>query len=205
LRIPCIFLFFVINKKIFTFIVRYQTQEIMRKILLILFSILSISLFAQTPKIVVAAAKGNIKKVTNCIKKGDINAKSRTKWSALAYAVNRNDLPMTQLLLENNADVNTRINTRETPLLLAAKYNYTEIAALLLKYNADAMAVDIIRFTPLHWAAKNGNKKLIELLLTAGADINAQNVSSRTVLDLAKPSVKKYLISKGAKKSNELL
>jgi ankyrin repeat protein len=177
----------------------------MKKTLLVFFSVLSISLFAQTPKIVVAAAKGNIKKVTNLIKKGCVNDKSRTKWSALAYAVNRNDLPMTQLLLENNADVNTRINTRETPLLIAAKYNFTEVAALLIKHNANIMAVDIIRFTPLHWAAKNGNKELINLLLEAEADINAQNVSGRTALDLAKPAIKKYLISKGAKYSKELL
>ena len=176
-----------------------------KRTFLVLFSLIMVFVSAQTPKIVVAAAKGDIKKVKNRIKKDGINAKSRTQWFALAYAVNRNDIEMTQMLLENNANVNLRINTKETPLLLAAKYNFNKIALLLIKNKADVQSIDIIQFTPMHWAAKNGNKQLVNLLLEAGANINATNVGGRTPLDLANSKIINYLKEKGAKKGSELL
>ena len=175
-------------------------------LLLILFAIQTSFGQHKTPRIVIAASKGKISDVKTYIKRGDdINATSRTHWSALAYAVNKNNYKLTELLLEKGADVNSRINTKETVLLLAAKYSYTQIAILLLEHHANVEAKDIIEFRAMHWAAKSNNKELIIKLLEFGANINAKNVQGRTPLDMANPNIKKFLQSKGAKTGKELI
>jgi len=179
----------------------------MKNILLsfILFSFIFANAQSSTPEIVNYAAKKNIGKVQWCIKKGhDINAKSRSKWTALAYAVKNKDYKMVKILLENDANTEIYISTRETPLLLACKYNYTNIAKLLIQYKADVKFEDIVEFTSLQWAAKYGNKELVELLLANGAEINHKNVNGRTALDVAATNISGYLKSKGAKTGKQL-
>lgn len=172
---------------------------------LLLVSFIFITAQTKTPEIVTAAAKKNIGKVKKCIRKGnDVNAKSRSKWSALSYAVKNNDLIMAKLLLEHGANVDITINTKESPLLMAAKYNNARMAKLLIQNSADVNFKDIMQFTVVHWAAKNGNKELLDLLLSNGAKINARNINGRSPLDVAKPNVKSYLKEKGAKTGKEL-
>ena len=172
---------------------------------LLLVSFILLNAQTKTPEIVTAAAKKNIGKVKKCIRKGDnINAKSRSKWSALSYSVKNNDLIMAKLLLENGADVDITINTKESPLLMSAKYNNSRIAKLLIQNGADVNFKDIMKFTVVHWAAKNGNTDLLNLLLSNGANINARNINGRSPLDVAKPNVKNYLKDKGAKTGKQL-
>jgi len=158
-------------------------------------------------KFIAFAANGELEKVENYIKKEiNINAKNKSKWTALAYACKYNHIEIVKLLIDNGADVNIAVNTGSTPLHIALNGGNTEIAEYLIENNADINVKDIMGMSALAWAAKQGDLELVIFLVKNGADINSQNVNSRTVLDVAtNNNVKIYLRTKGAKTSEQLL
>ena len=99
----------------------------------------------------------------------------------LYQAVERQNLEITSLLLENNADPNILSSNNRTPLFLAKT---KELAELLLEYGASPNELDNHYFTPLHLAYNN--EDVAKLLLEYGADINGQNILGRTPLDMVR-------------------
>lgn len=180
------------------------------KFFLLSFLIISQLGFSQrktTFPLVTAAAKGNLGHVKSYIKKGeDINQKNRSRWTALAYAVKFDHFDIVRYLVENGADINQTVNTGETPLQIALKNGKNNIAKYLVSQKADVNKADVMKMPPLAWAVKDGNIEKVKFLIENGANVNQQNISGRTPLDMCDNSkVKKYLISKGAKLSQNLL
>ena len=62
----------------------------------------------------------------------------------------------------------------------------------------------VIPCTPLHIAAKSSEEKWVALLLEKGAHPNVKNRKGQTPLDMAGKKIADLLISKGAKKGNDL-
>ncbi len=180
------------------------------KIFLLSFLVISQLAFAQkksTYPLVTAAAKGDLSKVKSYVKKGEnINQKNRARWTALAYAVKFDHMDIVKYLIENGADINQTVNTGETPLQIALKNGKYNIAKYLVSQKADVNKPDMMNMPPLAWAVKDANMEKVKFLVENGANVNQQNISGRTPLDMCEDyKLKQYLISKGAKLSQDLL
>jgi len=182
------------------------------KVRILILSLLVVSQigFSQrktTFPLVTAAAKGDLGRVKTYIRKGeDINQKNRARWTALAYAVKFDHIDIVKYLIENGADINETVNTGETPLQIALKNGKYNIAKYLVSKNADVNKPDVMKMPPLAWAVKDANMEKVKFLVENGANINQQNISGRTPLDMCENyKIKQYLISKGAKLSQDLL
>jgi len=173
----------------------------------ILITQLGFSQRKTTFPLVNAAAKGDLGKVKSYVKKGeDINQKNRARWTALAYAIKFDHFDVVKYLIENGADINETVNTGETPLQIALKNGKYNIAKYLVSKKADVNKADIMKMSPFAWAVKDANMEKVKFLIENGANVNQQNISGRTPLDMCDNfKIKKYLISKGAKTSQDLL
>ncbi|MFH2142491.1 MAG: ankyrin repeat domain-containing protein [Bacteroidota bacterium] len=158
-------------------------------------------------KFITYAAKGDIEKVENFVKKVvNIDVKNKGRWTALAYASKYGHIEVVMFLIDQGAEVNLTVNTGSTPFQIAVQHNQMEIANYLITKDADVNHKDITGMSSLAWASKNGDIKMIEFLIDKGADVNSVNINARSVLDHAtSPEVISLLKSYGAKKSNEML
>src|SRR5438128_1826874 len=104
----------------------------------------------------------------------DVNATLGDGSTALHWAVYRDDLEMTQLLLKAGANVKAATRLGElTPLFMAAKNGNAAIIESLLKAGADAKSANSAGTTPLMLAAASGMVSAVSVLLDGGADVNA--------------------------------
>jgi ankyrin repeat protein len=94
--------------------------------------------------------------------------------TALHYAVQRDDLELTRLLLSAGADVAAATREGITPLALAATNGSARMTAILLEAGANPNTVLPEGETILMTAARTGRPEVLELLLKQGADINAR-------------------------------
>lgn len=97
--------------------------------------------------------------------------------TALHYAVEKNNIELVKLLLENGADPNLKNEDDCTPVIIAAQEGYDKIVSLLIRFNADLNIVDATGSTALHYAAARGSigNKVLPLLLQEGLNPNVQN------------------------------
>ncbi len=124
-----------------------------------------------------AAAEGHSEVVRLLIERGaDAKAISNTGYSALAFAVNKNDAASVKALLAAGASPNFTLPDGSSLLIAAAAFRSNEAAIALVEGSADVKAADRRGNTPLHTAAQNGAIELVKRLLAAGADPNARNL-----------------------------
>jgi ankyrin repeat protein len=92
----------------------------------------------------------------------------------LLYAIDRHDLKLAQLLLENGALINLKAldSKGESPLILSVKKGFADIALYLLEKGADVNGTDYLGNTSLHYAAFYNDSLMAEILLSHGADAN---------------------------------
>ncbi len=93
--------------------------------------------------------------------------------TALHWAVHRDDLEVTQLLLEAGANANAINDFGVMPMSLAATNRNASIVRTLLDAGANADAALLTGETVLMRAAHSGDLEVVESLLEHGADINA--------------------------------
>jgi uncharacterized protein len=94
--------------------------------------------------------------------------------AALVWAVSRNDLEMTDLLLRAGANVKSANEFGATPLYAAAAEAGLPMAEKLLAAGADPNAGLLSGETPLMQAARRGDVGTVHALLAAKADPNAK-------------------------------
>ena len=125
--------------------------------------------------------------------KDSINMADNTGRTALIYAVNINDLPLTQALIAAGAKTTPRANQANllnTVLLMATSQQTPSLAivkALLqapdIKDSINLQSSD--GWTPLMWAAYEGNLPIIQALLAAGAKTTPQATANSFRSDTA--------------------
>lgn len=123
----------------------------------------------------------------------NVNSEDRIRSRPIELALDRDDMAVTELLLESGADV-------LYPGLLRYSVNWGSPEALALLLNAGANpSIDI---GGLHAAGRNNDIVALEALLTAGADINARHSYGETpiftALPNAQPSIIRRMIEVGA-------
>lgn len=136
------------------------------------------------PAIVDAAMKGDLKTVRSLARQADsLTAAHPDGMTALHWAVQRRDLPMTDLLLDAGADPTLANRTGAKPLYLAAQNGDAAIIARLLEAGEDANAILTAEGeTVLMLTAYTGNPAAVKLLLERGADANATQGRGQTAL-----------------------
>ena len=123
----------------------------------------------------------------------------------LMDAVNKGNLEVAKLLLENGADVDARDNLGDTICINVAGKGNLEVIKLLLENGADVNAKGMFSPTPLMNAVREENLEVIKLLLKKGADVNVKHGFSNqiTALDIARKKgnekIINLLINAGAK------
>ena len=131
---------------------------------------------AATSEVADAARRGDRKAVQAALaRKADVNATQIDGSSALHWAVERDDVEMTDLLLRAGARVGARTREGVTPLQLAAVNGSAPLIDRLLKAGADPnAAITATGDTALMMAARTGKTEAIRILLEAGANVNAK-------------------------------
>jgi len=151
-----------------------------------------------------AAEKGDLKAVKSLLREGgDVDAAQPDGMTALHWAVERNDLDMTNALLAAHADYHLTNRTGVRPLYLAAMNGNAPVLARLLDAGEDANAVltgegeSVLMLT-----AYTGNVAAVKVLLDRGAHVNTQQFHGQTALMWAASEghtdVVKLLLAHGA-------
>jgi ankyrin repeat protein len=162
---------------------------------------------AAAPKSDVADAamrgdKGAIQTLVQ--QKADVNAQQIDGTSALHWAVQANDLQLTDLLLRNGAKASAANKAGATPLLLATQNGNAAMIERLLAGGADPNApMTKTGDTALMMAARTGKTDAVKALLDHGAKINAAETWGGTTalmwaVSERHPDVAKMLIERGA-------
>ena len=108
-------------------------------------------------------------------RKADVNAAQVDGTTALHWAVEHDDLEMTDLLIRGGARVAARTREGVTPIQLAAINGNGRMLDRLLKAGADPNS-QLTRAgdTALMMAARTGNTEAVRVLVESGANVNAK-------------------------------
>ena len=101
----------------------------------------------------------------------DLEETDQDGWSVLFHAVNNNNLPFVDCLLEKGANPNKTDHAGRTPLLVSVAVNSLEIVQSLIKSGADLEKRDSEHWTGLLAACYLGHTPLVRALLSAGVSI----------------------------------
>ncbi len=135
------------------------------------------------------------------------NLRNKFGDTILTYAtlMQRHDIMAS--ILSQGANPNLANNSGYEPLRIAIELNDYKSVQLLIESKADINHVDQYQKTYLMQAVKTGFLPIIDLLITNNIDINAIDNQGNSALDIAinnhKNIIAKFLIKKGAKKSQE--
>jgi ankyrin repeat protein len=152
-----------------------------------------------------AAMRGDKSAVQALVaKKADVNGAQVDGSTALHWAVQANDLELTDLLLRAGARVSVANQSGATPMLLAATNGNAAILERLIQAGADPNApISETGNTALMMAARTGKADAAKVLLDHGAHVNAKETwGGTTALMWAAaerhPGVVKLLVERGA-------
>ncbi len=143
---------------------------------------------ARDSRVADAAMNGDREAVRTLVAaKADVQAPQGDGMTALHWAVYRDDLKLTQLLLDAGADVKAATrNGAVTPLFLACENGSANVISALLAAGADANSTNANGTTALMIAAASGSVDAAKVLLDKGAKIDAkESASGQTALIFA--------------------
>lgn len=167
---------------------------------LLLVGILTLpSLVAYAGAIHDAAKRGDAAAVAAALDAGvDVN-ESDGRATALYYAVTKQHLETTRLLLARGAEVNAA-SSWGAPIINAAWNGDVEILRLLIQHGANPNS-EFKTETALHLAAQRGHLECAKLLVEAGADVNALTKFREPPIHFAKKkgheTLVRYFLSNG--------
>lgn len=184
----------------------------MKKFLITLLSLISISAHAQTTETTLselqeAIERNDAARVAYLFreKRMDPNFYLPNGDTPLVYAIRTDAMKTVNLVMLRHRALNVKIPSLrgETPLMLAAIKGDVDLAQTLLFMGADVNVN--FGWTALHYAAASGQKPMIELLLKNGAEVNAVTERQVTPLYMAARSLARdavdALLAAGADKT----
>ena len=184
----------------------------MKKFVITLLSLISISAHAQTTETTLselqeAIERNDAARVAYLFreKRIDPNFYLPNGDTPLVYAIRTDAMKTVNLVMLRHRALNVKIPSLrgETPLMLAAIKGDVDLAQTLLFMGADVNVN--FGWTALHYAAASGQKPMIELLLKNGAEVNAVTERQVTPLYMAARSLARdavdALLAAGADKT----
>jgi ankyrin repeat protein len=136
----------------------------------------SVAAHAATADVADAAKRGDRAAVQAALaRKADVNLAQPDGTTALHWAVERDDLELTDMLLRAGARVTSRTREGVTPLQLAAINGSARMIDRLVKAGADPKApLTAGGDTALMMAARTGKTDALRVLLESGSEVNAK-------------------------------
>jgi len=131
-----------------------------------------------------AARMGNYEEVCSLIEaRADVNVCDSAGMSCLSQAVEKNNIRIVKVLLENKAKINAsdRLYFR-TPLHEASVSGFFNMAKFLIESKSDVNSTDNQGQTPLYLATWRGWKEICKELVKGGAIVDAKDNASSTPL-----------------------
>ena len=114
-----------------------------------------------------------------------INLADTNGYTALASAVTRGHLDITQLLIDSGASVKTLTGEKNTILMLSVLSRNEKVTKFLLTGKPDINAKNIAGDTALMLAAANGLQKIVNSLIRAGANPQIRNLDDQNAYQIA--------------------
>lgn len=142
--------------------------------------------FSHVKNLMEAIDKGNVQEVRNLLRNNKIanvhmiESDGGEIITPIFQAIQRRNVQICKVLIEEGADINFVAKFYGTPLHYAVIQGAEDIAALLLKHRAEVeKRVEVgmagekgFAVTPLHLAVAGGRGKMVKLLIDKGADLN---------------------------------
>ncbi|MDI9408103.1 MAG: ankyrin repeat domain-containing protein [Candidatus Pacebacteria bacterium] len=121
-------------------------------------------------RLIASVISENSSEIKHLISSGvNINARDSLGFSALMWAVTRNDVALAQLLINNRADVNAKTDYGYTILMNASQLGYFEMVKLLISAGANPIDKCDEGKTALNYAEESQKaKKVAEFLKNNG-------------------------------------
>lgn len=123
------------------------------------------------------------------LQNANVNAPDAHGMTALMAALNKNRLPVVELLLQLGPDFTMRDDQGRTCLTLAAQAGRAELIKKLLDeepgFKSTINQVDFQGRPPILWAGRQGHAEVVGLLLEHGADPNATDKFDKDAQDYA--------------------
>jgi ankyrin repeat protein len=134
-------------------------------------------------KLCVAAGLQDLGRVTELLDGGEsVKSRGNLGETALHWAVRRESIELTKLLIERGAEIDAVDDRGETPLWWACDDISEDMAALLVAWGADPNAKDKEGRAPLHSLLERGGRELVRILVESGADLNLKDAKGLTPL-----------------------
>ena len=155
-------------------------------LLIIIFSVVSFSIYADVNTDLIEAVKNNqTNEVKRLIEAGaDVNTTDVRGDTPLIKAAYGGNFELTKLLLDLGADIHASSDGGHTSLHGAALNGDEKLAELLIDAGADPEASTIMGLTPLLLADRSANPNIVRLLVQSGAwvwaSLNDTDVRIRT-------------------------
>jgi len=155
--------------------------------------------YGRTPLIVACAKRRPSYDVIKALirKEADVNAADHYGSTALGFAVDSQDLIMTELLLKAGADVNRASFIGNTALVMAAENADADwrLLKLLIEHGGDVNRKGRLCSTALMVVSGKGDRHIVQYLLDAGATAEIRDEAGRTALDYARERHRTEVVS----------
>jgi ankyrin repeat protein len=133
----------------------------------------------------IAAAHAGHNLVASTLVAAGANVDASKGWTALMWAVNRNNSSLVAILLAAGANTEILDSGGNTTIALAASRGHSSIVCMLLDAGANIDAVTNDSCTHLMMAARAGHTSIVSLLHSAGASMVAVDKYGHTALQCA--------------------
>jgi ankyrin repeat protein len=163
---------------------------------------------AATSALIKAVKEDSLQDAEEALRRGaDANGKNSLdllERSPLSIAVEKNNIAMVQLLLNNNANINDKDAVGNTALVEAVGRKDPDIPTVqcLIDNGADVNAKGLGGYTALIWAAFHDQPEIAQQLMDKKADLDAAGGDGCTALIVAvtmrKDSLAQMLVERGA-------
>ncbi len=114
-----------------------------------------------------------------------LNSVDKTGYTPLTFALEKNNIQATEILIKAGASPDYKDAVGETPLTFISATGNTAMVKVLLKAGANINLQNKLKNTPLHIAVDRGHADVAKVLLAKGAKPNIKNSKAFTALDYA--------------------
>lgn len=106
-------------------------------------------------------------------------------FTPLMYAIDKNDIEITKIILKKYPNVELQDIDSNTALILAVKNDNLEIIKLILKHYPNINTQNKLGYTALMYAIENNNEEVIKYLMKRNPDLTLINQNQNNIIHIA--------------------